>query len=373
MKCFKLFILCLMATVVVSCNNDELNSNSIFDTTSPERNELDKWLLENFTNTYNIDVIYKYTDKETDNIHNVVPASQEHTAALAMMLRHVWIEAYNEVAGENFIKTNTPKVLLFLGSRMYNDNGSETLGVAEGGVKITLSGVNEIDIKNPYIDQDSPFHKRDDSRYDLNYYIFKTMHHEFCHILNQTKEAPREYRDISAANYHASDWVNVTDEKAPKEGFVSGYSSKDYDEDFVEVYAIYVTHTEEAWNKILDTALDTLKNENGGIIYKTDASGNPVYKKDADGNLIPLKDASGNVIYLKDANGNEVYDAAGNKVPLYEQEPATDTKYRDILLQKIELVRNYFANSWGIDIDKLRDAVLRRSKEVLNMDLTQLN
>jgi hypothetical protein len=32
----------------------------------------------------------------------------------------------------------------------------------------------------------------------------------------------------------------------------------------------------------------------------------------------------------------------------------------------------YFKNDWGIDLDKLRDIVLRRSKEVTTLDLRHL-
>ena len=37
--------------------------------------------------------------------------------------------------------------------------------------------------------------------------------------------------------------------------------------------------------------------------------------------------------------------------------------------QKLKYVRDYFADIWGIDIDKLRDIVLRRTAEVKDMDL----
>lgn len=48
------------------------------------------------------------------------------------------------------------------------------LGQAEGGMKVTLFRVNEIDKNNLSVAQ-------------LNEYYFKTMHHEFTHILNQKK------------------------------------------------------------------------------------------------------------------------------------------------------------------------------------------
>jgi hypothetical protein len=35
----------------------------------------------------------------------------------------------------------------------------------------------------------------------MNEYYFKTMHHEFVHILHQTKNYPKDFEQISAGNY----------------------------------------------------------------------------------------------------------------------------------------------------------------------------
>ena len=37
------------------------------------------------------------------------------------------------------------------------------------------------------------------------------------------------------------------------------------------------------------------------------------------------------------------------------------------------MIRSYLMNSWGVDIDKLREIVLRRSGEVEKLDLKTLN
>jgi len=44
-----------------------------------------------------------------------------------------------------------------------------------------------------------------------------------------------------------------------------------------------------------------------------------------------------------------------------------------IINQKLQILRNYFLNSWHLDIDKLRSVILRRSAEVLTLDLRNLN
>ena len=46
---------------------------------------------------------------------------------------------------------------------------------------------------------------------------------------------------------------------------------------------------------------------------------------------------------------------------------------RAIIEHKLEILRNYLKSSWNIDLDQLRDAVLRRSHQVTTLDLNHLN
>ena len=74
------------------------------------------------------------------------------------------------------------------------------------------------------------------------------------------------------------------------------------------------------------------------------------------------------VTYKLDENGDPIYtlDKDGNKVYQY------DTTGRDAILAKTELVKQYFSKEWGVDLDQLRDIVLRRSQEVSTLDLHNL-
>lgn len=293
MKIIRLLYIMSLAALLGACSEDSLDPVSIFPTTSTtETLEFDKWLKANYVDPYNVEVQYRYDDKETDNEYNLVPATYEQSVALALMIKHVWIDSYAELMGEGFVKQYTPRKFLFVGSKAYNPNvGSEVLGTAEGGTMITLYNVNGIDIQKP----DLPA---------LNEYFFKTIHHEFGHILQQKKVYPKEFDLISAADYQPTDWINTSDENAAKKGFVSPYASSEAIEDFVEVLSIYVTNTQAYWDSILKQAGDT---------------GTP------------------------------------------------------IIQAKFDIVKNYLQDSWQIDIEKLREIVLRRSDEILEMDLTSLN
>lgn len=449
MKYIKLFIFLLVATLFVGCAEESLNSTSIFETTPPQRNEFDTWLKANFTDPYNIDFIYRYNDKETDNYYNVVPADVDKAKALAIMVKYVWMGAYNEVMGEDFLKSYSPRVMQLIGSCEYRESGERVLGTAEGGLKLTLFNVNAMDVDNPLLDQDSPFPNTDAVPMDLNYWYFHTMHHEFCHILTQKKNYPTDFRQVSASDYRTVDWINVADPDAPASGFVSGYASSEYNEDFAEIYSTYITHTPEAWEKILDAAKkaklsgnDTVyvKDEEGNYVYLQDEEGNLIPETDKYGFLVPATDETGQVLYLRDdktgsyvfytdkdvrvprykghgdpvyvpdgkggmiiafiyngkfypvtialgdpiyqltEEGDTVMDKNGKPVPEYYKIPMLkyrrlvdyDTAQRDKIVHKLTIMKTYFRNSWGLDLDKLRDVVLRRSKEAIKLDLKTL-
>lgn len=292
------YILAALPLVLASCHKDtELNPTSIFTGEEPTvQNDFDRWILKNYTTPYNIEVKYRLEDKETDHKYNLAPAEYEKAIALAKLTRFLWLESYEELKGDAFIRTYCPKILNFIGSVAYQ-SGAVVLGTAEGGMKITLYNVNSLDIENPDIEF-------------LNYWYFKTMHHEFAHILHQTKNYPTDFNEISL-DYQSGSWVNLSDREALGMGFISNYASSEPQEDFVELISIYVTHDAAYWNAQLKLA-------------ETDEEGNPT-------------------------DGREKIEA------------------------KFDIVTEYLATSWGIDINALRDIVQRRSALIGGLDLKSLN
>lgn len=280
----------IMTAVLASCSKEKLDQKNIFDTDSPERGAFDTWLLLNYVEPYNIQFNYKYIDRESDNNYNLVPAEYDKAVAMAKLTKYLWIDSYNELLGDTFIKTYCPRMIQLIGSKAFNSQGSVVLGTAEGGLKITLYNINGLNPSSPSIDF-------------LNEWFFKTMHHEFAHILHQTKNYSTDFNLIST-DYQGPSWLNLeSDAVANKMGYVTCYASYSPDEDFVEIISNYVTHAKGYWESVLATA-----GEEGG----------------------------------------------------------------DKLARKFEIVRNYLQESWGIDIDKLRDIVQKRSANISQLDLKTL-
>lgn len=130
-----------------ACNNDEDvdKANSIFSTEEVERSPFDNWILGNYTHPYNIALKYRMEDNESDMTHVLAPADYKKSVVLAKIIKHVWLEAYDEATGNpDFLRQYIPKTIHFIGSPAYEDNGTMVLGTAEGGMKITLYNVNDI-------------------------------------------------------------------------------------------------------------------------------------------------------------------------------------------------------------------------------------
>lgn len=247
--------LALAALTLGSCNSDPVDyDHSIFPTedNTTEENSFDKWLFDNYTIPYNVDFKYRMQDIESDMTKNLVPAELDKSEALAKIVKHVWVDAYNEVAGTDFLRTYIPRTIHLVGSPAYDKSGTMVLGTAEGGMKITLYNVNSVDFKNIDIDQ-------------LNEYYFHTMHHEFAHILNQKKNYDVAFDRITESKYVGSSWYIYTnpetgdaslrtDKQAWQDGFVTPYSMSEAREDFVEIVSTYITHTQAYWDNMLSQA-----------------------------------------------------------------------------------------------------------------------
>ena len=216
-----------------SCSNDEIEDTTSVVEASQQLaasqeavTAFDNWLRANYE-PYNIKFIYKMDDREADHRYNLTPAYLEQSMRLAVAIKHAWIDAYIEAAGPKFMQENAPRMIMTVGSPAYNDQGTYTLGTAEGGLKITLYMANNF-TTDPAT---------------LNEYYFEVMHHEFQHILHAGKEYDPSYKDPSS-QYYTSAWSVMMPDTAYAKGFVTPYSALNPEEDITEMTAQFLTMTQ---------------------------------------------------------------------------------------------------------------------------------
>lgn len=289
-KYIKYLSVMLAAFLLVSCGEEKLDPNSQILDSNVEMNEFDEWLLDNYVTPYNIEFIYRMEYIESDMNYYLVPAQYEKSVQIAKLMIHLCLQAYDEVTGDKeFIRTYFPKMIHIIGSAAYRNNGTMVLGTAEGGLKITLYMINSLQLDPDY----------------LNEYYFHTMHHEFAHILHQTKPYSSDFEMISGTEYVKDTWNDAfkDDADAQQHGFITPYAASEANEDFVELLSTYITNTPKFWSDMLKTA-----GKDGAAIIE----------------------------------------------------------------QKFDIVYNYMKNTWGIDLNDLRDVILKRQGEIDQLDLDNL-
>ena len=288
-----------LAACFVSCSEDKLSPDSVITVDKTEQNEFDKWLEVNYVNPYNIDFRYRYTDAEGHMSYYMVPSKIEDAVILAHLVKYLCLEAYDNIVGVDFTRANFPKMIYTTGTWEFKNNGTYILGTAEGGKKIYLMGTAYI--KN-YIK----------TAEDMNHYYLKTIHHEFTHILNQTKDYSPEFKQITGTTYVSDSWSDSPyNVDYLKRGYISAYAQDEDREDLAELVALYITNTADQWEE--------------GMVEADEG--------DNDGKT-----------------GRELIEA------------------------KLDIVRAYMQTQWNIDLDDMRAEIQKRQNDVISgkVDLSDL-
>jgi len=387
----------VLAMGFTSCSDDDF-TETIFPDQSEELDptsatyKFDKWLKQTYLDVYNLDFRYKMQDVGTDMNYNLVPATYQNAQDLALLAKHLWFDVYNDVVGPNFLKEYGPRIIHLIGSPAYDPStGTITVGLAEGGIKVSLFRVNALDLNSP--DQ-------------LNEYYFKTMHHEFAHILHQTKTYPAKFNTISVGKYDGSNWQDRQEGVVLSCGFVTTYASSAYREDFAEIIANYIVKTDAQWERFYNLASrgwatpsgddpnaiyycyyyykDNVVDEEKKQYFSNDDLFNEYVTPNGDtinvySNQVTKEFYRGEAPYTQDADNPGKYfdaknrpvdesgfllDERGNKIAI----PVTAYKVEDkdgidgvaALKEKIQIARDWLRDSFGVDLDKLREEVQKR-------------
>ncbi|PSL30672.1 zinc-binding metallopeptidase [Chitinophaga ginsengisoli] len=249
MKHIKIFFFLFAMVVLAACTKEDDDLSGVQDipglggdTWVP--GSLDAWLHDTMTVPYNIEVKYKWDQFEFDVTKTLVPPREEVVVPAIRAIKKVWIDNYINAAGEVFFKKYSPKFFILSGSASWNDNGTITLGTAEGGRKVVMYLLNDFRTKEM-----PGYTKRDTGNVKQ---IFHVIEHEFGHILHQTKMYPPEFKKI-CAGYYTGNWNNIADAEARRDGFVTAYALSNESEDFVEMIAMMLIEGKAGFDRIVNS------------------------------------------------------------------------------------------------------------------------
>ncbi|MCG8581228.1 MAG: putative zinc-binding metallopeptidase [Bacteroidales bacterium] len=226
-----IFIAAALVLGLNSCEEDDKVTSSGEDLFAPMTNsEIDQKHREMFAD-YNTRVEYRYIKNliPSDWFY-ITPAKEEKVLSMSEIVVDMWINPLVEASSKEFVGVTFPKLLVYIGSPAYQQDGSRVLGQAEGGTVIRFTEVNYLDRENTTW-VNTQMH---------------TAYHEYCHIVHQRYGLPNAYREVTPDSYVKSGWMTITSiEEALRKGMVTPYACSSVQEDFVELFATYIIVSDE--------------------------------------------------------------------------------------------------------------------------------
>ena len=262
--------LALLSAVVLlgSCAGDEPLKDSQLDLSTPPKTALDNWIDTNYLLPYNINVQYKWNPNAVDNNRFLYQPIQAKVQPVLEIVQKIWLESYKAVAGPNFVKNIAPREFVLVGGVNLNTTGTITLGLAEGGKRITFFETDNVDKKN---------------RANIKRFL-RTIQHEYIHILNQTKPFDEKSMATITPTGYSSAWYNTSDAVALEEGFLTAYAKSNINEDFAETAATILVSSKAEYAAILaaivsPVARASIKSKEAIVVkYYKDAFNIDLYK-----------------------------------------------------------------------------------------------
>ncbi len=320
------------AVALSSCQKeDDLRSESVISVVETHESEFDTWLFETFTKPYNMEIKWKWDDGEVDNNFHVIPPQKEKAEAFMKALYKIWIEPYEAEGGTEFIKTYAPKLIYLVGTPQYNTDGTMTVGLAEGGRKVTVFDVDRFD--NTNLDQMT--------------HSFHTLHHEFAHILHQKVLFSTDFKMMSQGLYTGA-WYNNDTFTANAYGFITPYAMSKDVEDWVEIVATILTEVQHS-NEPIEYIVPEL-DENGFLVV------------DETGKLRTFKQWHSQFSHKITMLG--IWEQKSGTKIIYTQHP-NGPQGQQKLLQKIDMVLSYYNGVWEMDLMRLQKRIERATQALI--------
>lgn len=244
MKTIKLFLTLAAGLFLAACSEDNIGEQYEIlglggDTEA--QTELDRWLYENITGPYNMEVKYRWDRSEVDLTYTLVPVKEEVVRPIMSAVVKGWIKPYEKVTegtdNEAFVYKLSPKKFMLVGSAKYTGSTIVT-GEAEGGRKVVIFRANDY-TKDP----------------EVLISMLKTCHHEFAHTISQAQRYPEEFEKVTAESY-TTKWTSVSTVQARHNGYVSNYACKSPGEDFAETLAFLCMYGREWYEDLITQESD---------------------------------------------------------------------------------------------------------------------
>ena len=111
-----------LALSFLGCNNDDkLSDESVIIRNGEEsqslnpQNDLDKYLDETFAKPYNIQILYRFLEREISRIYTYTPTKYNKAIEFANVFNYLFIEPYVKLTSKPFMKEHSFNTLILIG------------------------------------------------------------------------------------------------------------------------------------------------------------------------------------------------------------------------------------------------------------------
>jgi substrate import-associated zinc metallohydrolase lipoprotein len=232
----KIALLFLTLVAFASCSNEDQVGESQLNYNQPTKTALDNWIGINYLNPYNINVQYKWNQNTVDNSRFLFPPEVDKVQPALEIVQKIWLDSYKAIGGIDFVKKIAPREIVLVGGVNLNSVGTRTLGLAEGGQRVTL-------FETDYIDRTD--------RANITEFIH-TIQHEYIHILNQNKPFNEKAWAVITPVGYTADWYNYSIPASNELGFITSYARSNINEDFAETASVILISSKAEYEDFLN-------------------------------------------------------------------------------------------------------------------------
>lgn len=163
----KIYIIAAFA--LLGCTGENLSDQSVVDANQVVRTytDLDRWIEQEFTQPYNIEVNYRWNGNVAQKESYTYPPEVKNIQQVLKTIKYLWIETYTlaNVGGKDFMKGKSPIKIYMYGGKNTDENGVELLSNSTTtAAEMYIYDVNTFDEKD----------------YAKVFTLMRSVHHQFA-------------------------------------------------------------------------------------------------------------------------------------------------------------------------------------------------
>lgn len=147
--------LLIASLLFTACSEQKLEPESVIRHNSNHNkstSELDKWIYNTWTKTYNTEIIYRWQRHSTEGNTYAYPPREDKIRAVLSTLQALWLPLYEhpQTGGANFLKGKMPLRIYLFGGKHLDSRGFELIAGAKASTaEMFIYNVNDFDPKDP--------------------------------------------------------------------------------------------------------------------------------------------------------------------------------------------------------------------------------